>query len=147
MIQTNYVTIFYRLFVLPHYCSAMVDLALLHSRKKKFKSKPNSDSNSNSNSNPKSDTKTKQKTEPKIVEKIKTEDPEYMVFICATMWHESRKEMEKILRSIKRYSHKNTHTHNTETHYQTFHLKCAKPCSSFATQYLITFLCTCNTRV
>lgn len=60
----------------------MVDLALLHSRKKEIK-------------------------EPEQETTLKTTNntEEYMVFICATMWHESRKEMEKILSSIKRYSH------------------------------------------
>lgn len=100
LIQTNYVTIFYRLFVLPHYCSAMVDLALLHSRKKYFKGKPNPQPNRNPN------LETEQ-------EPVPPREEEYMVFICATMWHESRKEMEKILQSIKRYSY----THNyTLTH-------------------------------
>lgn len=98
LIQTNYVTIFYRLFVLPHYCSAMVDLALLHSRKKYFKGKPNPQPNPNPNLE---------------TEQEPPREEEYKVFICATMWHESRKEMEKILQSIKRYSY----THNyTLTH-------------------------------
>lgn len=72
---------------MPHYCSAMVDLALLHSRKKTLKIK-----------------KAKQE---------ENDETQNMVFICATMWHESRKEMEKILQSIKRFSHTHSPTQST----------------------------------
>lgn len=72
-----YTLFFIRLFVLPHYCSAMVDLSLLHSRKKRNQSKE------------------------EYKEEISKADSK--VYICATMWHENRIEMKQILISIFRY--------------------------------------------
>lgn len=70
--------LFLRLFVLPHYCSAFVDLALLHSRRKRNRS---------------------EKDYRKELEVPKTDTK---VYICATMWHENRIEMKQILISIFR---------------------------------------------
>jgi chitin synthase len=66
-----------KLFVLPHFCSPLVDLSLLHSRKKRNTS----------------ETERKDK-QPNVPSKV---------YICATMWHENRIEMKKILISIFRY--------------------------------------------
>lgn len=67
--------------MLPHYCSAIVDLSLLHSRKKRNQSKE------------------------EYKEEISKADSK--VYICATMWHENRIEMKQILISIFRYSKRN----------------------------------------
>lgn len=75
--NNNWHGFFFRLFVLPHYCSAMVDLSLLHSRKKRNQSKE------------------------EYKEEISKADSK--VYICATMWHENRIEMKQILISIFRY--------------------------------------------
>lgn len=60
---------------MPHYCSAMVDLALIHSRIE-------------------DDSET---------EKTNDKNENCIVYICATMWHESELEMKKLLRSLYRY--------------------------------------------
>ncbi|CAG2196444.1 CHS1 [Mytilus edulis] len=65
-----------RLFVLPHYCSPVADLSLLHSRR--HKSKHFEDRYQEDDS-------------------VKTK-----VYICATMWHENRIEMKQILKTLFR---------------------------------------------
>ena len=90
-----------RLFVLPHYCSPMVDIALLHSRRKQNQSIQKHEHKKGENS-PNTNTKLhqlKEEPEPKKEEK----SPNTKVYICATMWHENRVEMKQILISIFRF--------------------------------------------
>ena len=90
-----------RLFVLPHYCSPMVDIALLHSRRKQNQSKQKQENKKEENI-PNTNTKlnqSKEEHEPKKEEK----SPNTKVYICATMWHENRVEMKQILISIFRF--------------------------------------------
>ncbi|KAK3089453.1 hypothetical protein FSP39_003735 [Pinctada imbricata] len=65
-----------KLFVLPHFVSAYIDLSMLHSRKRKLSAQTS-------------------KREDK-------DTPTPKVYICATMWHENRTEMKQILTSIFR---------------------------------------------
>ncbi|CAC5411436.1 CHS1 [Mytilus coruscus] len=66
-----------RLFVLPHYCSPVADLSLLHSRRHKSKHQ--------------------------FEDTYQDEDSvKTKVYICATMWHENRTEMKQILKTLFR---------------------------------------------
>lgn len=67
---------YYRLFVLPHYCSPIADISLLHSRRIV------------------SGTTESKKYEESIPTKV---------YICATMWHENRTEMKQIMKTLFRY--------------------------------------------
>ncbi|XP_067657797.1 chitin synthase chs-2-like [Haliotis asinina] len=62
-----------QLFILPHYCSPVADLALLHSRRQLKDEADTPDSQSHP-----------------------------MIYICATMWHENEQEMMQILTSLFR---------------------------------------------
>ncbi|XP_048258557.1 chitin synthase chs-2-like [Haliotis rufescens] len=65
-----------QLFILPHYCSPVPDLALLHSRRQQKDEVDQPDSQSHP-----------------------------MIYICATMWHENEQEMMQILTSLFRLDH------------------------------------------
>ncbi|XP_041369704.1 chitin synthase chs-2-like [Gigantopelta aegis] len=64
-----------KLFTLPHYCSPLLDLSLLHSRRRKD-----------------------------LVQQNQQTDPDNFPIIkaCATMWHENEKEMTQFLQSVFR---------------------------------------------
>ena len=64
-------------FRLPHYCSPIPDLSLLHSRRQDEQTRYDS-----------------------IQQK---EQCVTKVYICATMWHEERHEMKQCLKTIFRY--------------------------------------------
>ncbi|VDI44578.1 chitin synthase [Mytilus galloprovincialis] len=71
----NRLTFEYKLFVLPHYCSPIADISLLHSRRIV------------------SGTTESKKYEESIPTKV---------YICATMWHENRTEMKQIMKTLFR---------------------------------------------
>lgn len=64
-----------KLFVIPHYCSPVIDLSLLHSRRRMRPVTMTSSQKAASTSK---------------------------IYICATMWHENRVEMKQILSSLYR---------------------------------------------
>ncbi|VDI72691.1 chitin synthase [Mytilus galloprovincialis] len=65
-----------RLFVLPHYCSPVADLSILHSRRQKYEQPTNNN--------------------------VKADPVQTKVYICATMWHENRTEMKQFLKTLFR---------------------------------------------
>ncbi|CAG2218266.1 CHS1 [Mytilus edulis] len=65
-----------RLFVLPHYCSPIADLSLLHSRRHKRIHNSND----------------RQEDDSGVTN----------VYICATMWHENRREMKQFIKTLFR---------------------------------------------
>lgn len=70
-----HVQLVYRLFVLPHYCSPVADLSILHSRRQKYEQPDNN---------------------------VKADSVQTKVYICATMWHENRTEMKQFLKTLFR---------------------------------------------
>lgn len=75
--EIAYLFLIFRIFQLPHYCSSLLDLSLLHSRKRHRSTEDLTDS--------------------------RREAQTSKIYIAATMWHENRVEMKQILTSLFRF--------------------------------------------
>ncbi|KAK3091198.1 hypothetical protein FSP39_017898 [Pinctada imbricata] len=80
-----------KLFVLPHFVSAFIDLSMLHSRKHKT-------------------------CDPAPGREDDTPIPK--VYLCATMWHENRREMKQILTSIFRLDQREGRNYSNDDSYE-----------------------------
>ena len=87
-----YCLLSYRLFVLPDYCGVLVEQSLVLNRRR-------------DNTNIVDETeenRPKKQISPPARKDESSDDPVTMIYMCATMWHETENEMIQLLKSIVR---------------------------------------------